>query len=106
MAAAWRADGAHGRSPKRHPGVQTAPVHSIREAVAAARGGADLLFVSPVFATRSHIGARPLGPVRFGLMIRLLRTPVIALGGMSDKRARALCAMPIYGWAAIDGLRR
>jgi thiamine-phosphate pyrophosphorylase len=61
-----------------------------------------LLFVSPVFATRSHRGAKPLGRVRFGLLIRGAKRPVIALGGMDSHRARTLKQMGIYGWAAID----
>lgn len=86
----------------RHRGATTAPVHSRREAVAAVRGGAAALFVSPVHATRSHPGARQLGRVRLGLMIRDLGVPVIALGGMDERRWRALQPMGVYGWAAID----
>ena len=65
------------------------------------RGGrADALVLSPVFATRSHPGAPPLGPLRFRLLARQARVPVIALGGMTARRAAALGA----AWAAIDGL--
>lgn len=94
--------GVHNRRglPPRFP--RTASAHNRREAIAAWRGGADAVFVSPVFATRSHPGARALGPVRFGLMVRSLRVPVIALGGMTPKRARRLRALGAYGWAAID----
>jgi thiamine-phosphate pyrophosphorylase len=99
-----RADGVHGRSPHQRAGVRTAPVHSVQERIAAERSGADLLFVSPVFATRSHPESQPLGRVRFGLLIRGARVPVIALGGMTRKRARSLKLLGIYGWAAIDGL--
>jgi thiamine-phosphate pyrophosphorylase len=82
------------------------PVHSVSERVAAERAGADLLFVSPVFATRSHPGVGGLGRVRFGLMIRGAKRPVIALGGMDAKRARELQNFGIYGWAAISSLAR
>jgi thiamine-phosphate pyrophosphorylase len=88
----------------RRPGCITAPVHSIPEAIAAERAGAKLLFVSPVFATQSHPGAKPLGRIRFGLLIRGCCLPIIALGGMTAKRARSLAAFNIDGWAAIDGL--
>lgn len=93
-----------GSSHGRHPGAVTAQVHTIPERVAAERAGALLLFVSPVFATRSHPGGRPLGRSRFGLMVRGARCPVIALGGMTRRRARSLKILGIYGWAAIDGL--
>jgi thiamine-phosphate pyrophosphorylase len=80
-------------------GLTTASAHSRREAIGAIRRGADLLFVSPVFATRSHPGARSLGRVRFGLLVRDLGVPVIALGGMGARRLRGL---PAHGYAAID----
>lgn len=84
-------------------GATTAPVHSRREAVAAIRAGARLLFVSPLYVTRSHPGGRALGRVRLGLMIRDLPVPVIALGGMDEGRWRGLRPLGIHGWAGIDG---
>jgi thiamine-phosphate pyrophosphorylase len=99
-APAWQAAGRHARVRR----AMTAPVHTLREAIAAERAGAALLFVSPVFATRSHPEGVGLGRVRFGLLIRNLNTPVIALGGMTKARARNLKAMKIYGWAAISAL--
>ena len=83
-------------------GLRTRSAHDRRSAVAAARAGADAVFVSPVFATRSHAGARSLGPVRLGLMIRGISIPVIALGGMTATRMRSLAPLSIHGWAAID----
>ena len=96
--------GGGGREHGRHFGALTAPVHSLRERIAAERSGARLIFVSPVFPTASHPGARALGRVRFGLLIRGSKIPVIALGGMTRKRARSLSALGIYGWAAISSL--
>ena len=101
-----RGDGVHNprRGRRRGTGhwLQTASAHSRREAVRAVRAGADAVFVSPVFATRSHPGARALGRVGLGLMIRGLKVPVIALGGMDARRARSLRALKIHGWAGID----
>ena len=84
----------------------TAAAHSRREAIAGIRAGAKLVFVSPVFATRSHPGARALGRVRLGLMIRGLGVPVVALGGMDARNARSLRQLGTYGWAAIDAWTR
>lgn len=103
QAIAWKADGAHGRS--RHPRaarplIRTAPAHDARELHAARH--ADITFLSPVFPTRSHAGARTLGPLRFGLLAR--GHQVAALGGMTPARARRLAALGSRGWAAIDGL--
>jgi len=84
--------------------VTTASAHNAAELVAAARRGADLVFLSPVHPTRTHPGAPALGRVRFGLLARRSRVPVIALGGMTARRAEALKKLGAYGWAAIDGL--
>jgi thiamine-phosphate pyrophosphorylase len=94
----WLVSGRHGRTRT----AVTSPVHSLREGIAAQRAGAALLFVSPVFPTRSHPGAPALGRARFGLLTRQLSVPVIALGGMTERQARTLRGMNIYGWAAIS----
>jgi thiamine-phosphate pyrophosphorylase len=104
LARRWQSAGSHGRSAHRTIRLRTAPVHSFRELIAAERTGADLLFVSPVFETRSHAGAKALGRVRFGQLIRKAKTPVIALGGITKTRAKSLGGFGIWGWAAIDAL--
>lgn len=98
------ADGFHERSARRGPTrlLRTMSAHNHTELVLARRAGADLAFVSPLFATRSHPGADPLGRVRFGLLAREARVPVIALGGINARRARAIEPLGIHGWAAID----
>lgn len=97
-------DGVHNDAPgnRRRRGLLSRSAHSRREAIAAIRAGADLLFVSPVWPTRSHPGARTLGRVRLGLMIRDLPVPVIALGGMTSARFKPLKRLGVYGWAGID----
>jgi thiamine-phosphate pyrophosphorylase len=90
-------DGVHNR---RGAGIRTASAHNLRELRAAERAGADLVFLSPVHATRSHPEAKPLGPRRFALIAHQARVPVIALGGMNAARFRTLSGA--YGWAGID----
>jgi thiamine-phosphate pyrophosphorylase len=100
----WRADGVHGRSARFHASrslLCTAAVHHAREL---ARAHSDAVFLSPVFATRSHPGAEAMGPVRFGLMAHRSRVRVIALGGMDARRYRRLKRLGAYGWAGIDAL--
>lgn len=102
QAAAWRADGTHGKDGRRagRPAIRTAPAHDRREVVAAMRAGADVVFLSPLFPTRSHPGARTLGRVRFGLAHRGLRVGIVALGGVDGP-----VDLPgVGGWAAIDAL--
>jgi len=89
--------GTHGR---RGRGITTWPAHSRREAVRGVRHGADALFVSPVFATRSHPGAPALGARRAAAIVRGLPTRAIALGGMDARRYARLTGFD--GWAAID----
>ena len=98
QAVAWGADGSHGGGPG--SGLRSAPVHNLAEIRAAECDGADLLFLSPVFATRSHPGAQPLGSARFNALARRTKLPVMALGGMNPIRARRL--RESYGWAGID----
>jgi thiamine-phosphate pyrophosphorylase len=105
-AKAWRADGCYGP-----PGggsclgmIRLLTVHDMRELAHAnaARSTAQAL-ISPVFATRTHPGGTHLGIPRFASLARLSRLPVIALGGMTPKRARQIAAIT-NRWAAIDGL--
>ena len=96
LAAIWGADGSHGR----HPGAITAPVHDLPEIRIAEAAGAALLFLSPVFRTRSHPGRPALGPARFAALAAETALPVVALGGMNEARAKGLAGA--YGWAGID----
>lgn len=102
LAQAWRADGWHSRRAARpsRPMLHSAPAHDVAEMRQAEQAGAALLFLSPVFATRSHPGAKALGRVRFGLLARQARRAVIALGGLTAQRAKSLPAA--HGWAGID----
>jgi len=98
LAAAWGADGSHGRGPGE--GFRSAPAHDLAEIRAAREAGAGLIFLSPVYATRSHPGRAPLGPEKFHALAAQSRLPVIALGGMNAARAEKLRGA--YGWAGID----
>jgi thiamine-phosphate pyrophosphorylase len=99
----WGADGYHGRATAK-AGLHSAPVHNHRELVEAERSGADVVLISPLFATRSHPGARPLGIYRFAALARQARVPVIALGGMWPRHAGLVRRLGAAGFAAIDGL--
>jgi thiamine-phosphate pyrophosphorylase len=104
LARKWRADGVYGPAsamPRDDSLLRLATAHDWKEIVAAERAGADAILLSPVFATASHPGGEPLGPVRFRLLARKTQVPVIALGGMTRERAKRL-GWP--RWAAIDGL--
>lgn len=84
--------------------VTLGAAHSITEGLAARRRGAQLVLVSPVFPTRTHPGARALGPLRAATIARAVGLPAIALGGMTRARFKRLKGLGFVGWAAIDGL--
>lgn len=98
LAQSWGADGSHGQG--RGEGLRTASAHDLAEIRAAEAAGAALVFLSPVFATRSHPGATPLGAEGFATLAAQAQLPVVALGGMNEKRAQILRGA--YGWAGID----
>jgi thiamine-phosphate pyrophosphorylase len=106
-AAAWGADGAHGRGISQSKMlIRSMPVHNIREIIAAKQSRPDMVLLSPLFSTASHPGARVLGMMRFMQLAKLLGdTRVIALGGMSRAKGNMLCSDTIHGWAAIDAFR-
>ena len=95
------ADGTHNR---RGPGLLTAAAHDRRDAAAALRRGAHLLFVSPVFGTRSHPGAEALGARGARRVAQGMPVVRIALGGMDSRGFRELSGFD--GWAAIDAWSR
>lgn len=97
----------HRGAPRHQAPLITASAHSARELHSAFRAGADVVFLSPVFATSTHPGARTLGATGFGLTRRGARGKVVALGGMNAKRDRHLRTAGAHGFAAISAwLRR
>lgn len=83
----------------------TLAVHDAKGLHAAQQFGADAVLLSPVFPTQSHPGTRTLGTVRFAALARRAGRPVIALGGMSGDRFRALNGSGAIGFAAIGALQ-
>ena len=77
-------------------------VHSIDEAEAARVDGAAMVFVSPIFRTSSHPGAKPLGRPLARQIALAADAPAIALGGMDALKFPRLQRDGFYGWAGID----
>ena len=74
-------------------------VHDMAEAEAA--HNADLVFVSPIFATESHPHGEVLGLDGAMALARRAGMPAVALGGMDRKRGDAAMAVGFHGWAGI-----
>jgi thiamine-phosphate pyrophosphorylase len=86
----------------KHPHwIITTSAHSLAALLAARE--VDAIFLSPVFATASHPGAKALTPVRAAFIAAASQTPVYALGGI-DSRNAALLAPSFAGIAAISSL--
>jgi thiamine-phosphate pyrophosphorylase len=83
----------------------TVSAHTLPALINAQRAGADAALLAPVFATASHPGARPIGPVRFAALVHKSPLPVIALGGIDAITARRLKESGAAGLAAIGALK-
>lgn len=88
---------------RRGLGILTVACHD-RAALGRAQAlRADAAFLSPVYPTQSHPGARSLGAVRAALLARRAGLPVVALGGISPRRAAAVRGQGFAGFAAVRG---
>ena len=114
LAARFGADGVHFPEARagriaywraRRPGwLFTASAHSLRAVAHASRSGADAVFLSPVFFTRSHPGRAALGAMRLRMIAQMSRVPVYALGGIDAETVARIRGAPIAGIAAIGAL--
>ena len=77
--------------------------HDSDEVRRAALDGADYATLSPVFPTRTHPEAHPLGLDALAEVGRV-GVPVLALGGMTPKRAAEAVGLGAHGVAVLSGL--
>lgn len=75
--------------------------HNEIELEFAHRFGADFVFLSPVFATKSHPDEEPLGITRFRELAAAPPLPVIALGGINSGNRQQLAGVPVAVISAI-----
>ena len=89
------------------PITASAAAHNAAEIIRAAQNGYQAVLISPVFETKSHKGARPLGAVRLHRLAGLAKQyglVAYALGGMGERPWQRLGASHdlLHGFAAID----
>jgi thiamine-phosphate pyrophosphorylase len=77
-------------------------VHDAEQARAADQRQPALVFVSPLFATRSHPGAAALGEQAAKWLAELAGRPAVALGGVDREAGERLIEQGWAGWAGID----
>ena len=85
--------------------IVTAAAHSAGAARRALDAGADAVVVSTVFPSRSASAGAPLGTTRLAILVRRVRGPAYALGGIDNKKARLLKDTGLVGLAAVDAFR-
>ena len=79
----------------------TCSCHDPIEATRAKRASADAIFISPLFATDSHPGAKPLGTLRWMALSLKFHRVRIALGGISAEKLRSIPRARCTGFGAI-----
>ena len=84
---------------------EAARVHDLKELRAAQLFRTPLLFLSPLFPTRSHPDWKPLRRMQASAIVRLANRPVMALGGMNGRRFRRVERLGFSGWAGMDAYR-
>lgn len=80
----------------------TIRVHNMRELRNALTANVQLLFLSPIFRTRSHPDRAQLPRMRAATLVRVAKRSVIALGGMNRRRFGTTQRLGFAGWAGID----
>jgi thiamine-phosphate pyrophosphorylase len=75
-------------------------VHSIPIAQQAEREGADLVIFGPVWESAS-LDIHPAGLAALTQMVRSVRIPVLAIGGVTEERVAEVLASGAAGYAAI-----
>jgi thiamine-phosphate pyrophosphorylase len=75
--------------------------HSREEALKAQAEGMDYVFLSPVFSTKTHPDAKPLGLEKLREVCTKVDIPVFALGGINPEREKACREVGAHGIAAI-----
>ena len=81
--------------------VASAACHNKEEIEQAEQDKADVVFLSPVFATDSHPGENTLGIDAFTDLAATSTLPVLALGGITTKTVHRLESTPASGFGAI-----
>jgi thiamine-phosphate pyrophosphorylase len=76
-------------------------VHSLESALRAEGDGADYVIFGPVWASASHPASAPAGIAALEEVAHALRIPVLAIGGVTERRIAECHAAGAAGYAAI-----
>jgi thiamine-phosphate pyrophosphorylase len=80
-------------------------VHSVEEAIQAESQGADYIVLGPIYATPSkQMFGPPLGIHTLEKACRLVRIPIIGIGGVTAARAQQMLCAGAFGVAVITAI--
>lgn len=82
----------------------SAACHNQEQLVHAQNIGVDLVTLSPVHATLTHLGVSPLGWEKFAALCKTISLPIYALGGITPTELTKARTFGAYGFAAIRSL--
>ena len=63
---------------------------------------ADMVFMSPIFATKSHESAKNIGLMHFSKMLLLSKIKIFALGGVNKQNLKSLQKLGVKGFGGIE----
>ena len=86
--------------------LRASRVHNSRELGNALLRRLPLIFLSPIWPTRSHPDWPPLPRMRAATLARLANGRTIALGGMNPRRYAKIAPLGFIGWAGISAWSR
>ncbi|MES2677112.1 MAG: thiamine phosphate synthase [Pseudomonadota bacterium] len=86
----------------RHNMILSYSCHRPESIVEAEKLGADLLFYSPIFASKSHLNQQPVGIDGLKNFIKKTSLPVYALGGIDEQNIKLLNNTNISGIGGIS----
>lgn len=79
--------------------------HNIDEAVRAEKDGADYLGYGHIFATISKIKTTPpVGLIELNKVCKIIKIPILAVGGIDPSNARSVISTGVHGIAVIGAV--
>jgi thiamine-phosphate pyrophosphorylase len=76
-------------------------VHSLEAAKRAEDGGADFVIFGPIWSSVTHRDSEPVGIEALAAVVRAVRIPVLAIGGVTAERIAEILDSGAGGYAAI-----
>ncbi len=78
--------------------------HSPAAAIAAEREGVDVIVLGTIYPSRSHPEGVASGPALVRCVARQVRTPIVAIGGLTSANAATVVEAGAHGVAVISAL--